>query len=165
MESPHPTAPKALVACFSASGVTAALAATLARLTGAGRHAITPAQPYSEADLDWRNPRSRSSVEMADAAARPALQGAAPDVAACSVLFIGYPIWWDEAPRAVNTFLESLDLRGKRLIPFATSGSSGIDNSVAVLRRSYPGLDWQPGRLLNGAGEGELRAWLSTHPL
>ena len=152
------TTPKILVACFSATGTTARIAGELAEATGGDLHAIIPARPYTSADLDWTDRHSRSSVEMNDPNARPEIGGQAIDPTAYEVIFIGYPIWWDLAPRIINTFIESHDLRGKRLIPFATSGGSGIANSVAALKRAYPELNWQKGRLLNRPGD--IRSWL-----
>ena len=115
---------------------------------------------YTEADLDWRNDKSRSSVEMKDPKARPALKGMMKDLTGYDVVFIGYPIWWDAAPRVINTFIESHDLKGKRLIPFATSGSSGIEESVKALRKSYPDLKWSDGRLLNRASDATIQEWV-----
>lgn len=149
-----------LIASFSATGTTARVAAKLAAATGGTLYAITPAQPYTTADLDWHDRTSRSSVEMNDASSRPALGGGQIDTNDYDVIFLGYPIWWDEAPRVVNTFLEQHDLRGKRIIPFATSGGSGISNSVTTLKRTYPALDWEDSRLLNRTDERTLGEWL-----
>lgn len=149
-----------LVACFSATGTTARVAARLAAATGGTLYAITPAEPYTAADLDWHDRTSRSSVEMNDAASRPALGGERLDTDAYDVIFLGYPIWWDLAPRVVNTFLERHDLTGKRVIPFATSGGSGISNSVAALKRAYPDCEWEEGRLLNRSDDRTLGEWL-----
>lgn len=117
---------KKLVAYFSASGVTAKVADTLAKAAGADLYEIKPAIPYTEADLDWRNKDSRSSVEMRDPASRPTIGSAAVDMSEYDTLFVGFPIWWYVAPTIINTFLESYDLSGKTIIPFATSGSSGM---------------------------------------
>ncbi len=149
-----------LVACFSATGTTARAAAKLADITGGEFYAITPAEPYTSADLDWHDRQSRSSVEMNDPKSRPALAGNEPDTAGYDVVFIGYPIWWDQAPRAINTFIENNNLKGKTLIPFATSGGSGIDNSVRRLKSGYPELNWSEGKLLNNAGEAAIRKWI-----
>ena len=156
MQSNH----KVLVAYFSATGVTARAAQKVADATGGDVYAITPAKPYTDADLDWRDKQSRSSVEMADANARPAIKPMKVNPGDFDYVFIGYPIWWDLAPRAVNTFIESHDLSGKTLIPFATSGSSAIDGSVRALRATYPNLKGQKGRLLNNADETKVKAWL-----
>ena len=153
MQSNH----KILVAYFSATGVTARAAQKVAEATGGEVYAITPAKPYTDADLDWRDKQSRSSVEMNDPKARPALGGERLDVSEYDVVFIGYPIWWDQAPRLINTFIESHNLKGKTVIPFATSGGSTIAGSAATLRRSYPALEWKEGRLLNRADEKTVR--------
>lgn len=149
-----------LVACFSATGTTARVARMLADAVGGELYAITPAQPYTSADLNWRDSASRSSVEMDNPKSRPALKGAKVDMSAYDVVFIGYPVWWDQAPRIVNTFIEANDMKGCRVIPFATSGSSGIANSAAALKSAYPDLDWGEGRLLNGADARSIRQWL-----
>ena len=156
MQSNH----KVLVAYFSATGVTARAAQKVAEATGGEVYAITPAKPYTNADLDWNDKRSRSSVEMNDQKARPALGGKRLDVSEYDVVFIGYPIWWDQAPRIINTFIESHDLKDKTVIPFATSGGSTISGSAATLKRTYPTLEWKEGRLLNRADEKTVRTWI-----
>ena len=156
MQSNH----KVLVAYFSATGVTARAAQKVAEATGGEVYAITPAKPYTDADLDWRDKQSRSSVEMNDPKARPALGGERLDVSEYDIVFIGYPIWWNQAPRLINTFLESHNLKGKTVIPFATSGGSTIAGSAATLKRSYPALEWKEGCLLNRADEKTLRTWI-----
>ena len=152
---------KALVVYFSATGTTAKAARTIAEVTGGTLYEIVPQQAYSSDDLDWNDRQSPSSVEMNDPQARPALKDAEPDVAACDVIFIGYPVWWDQAPRIINTFIESHDLNGKTLVPFATSGGSGITGSVRELKRAYPELEWQDGRLLNGASRNTVQNWVN----
>ena len=156
MQSNH----KILVAYFSATGVTAHAAQKVADATGGEVYAITPAKPYTDADLDWRDKQSRSSVEMNDPKARPALGGERLDVSEYDVVFIGYPIWWDQAPRLINTFIESYNLKGKTVIPFATSGGSTISGSVATLKRCYPALEWKEGCLLNRVDEKTVRTWI-----
>ena len=156
MQSNH----KILVAYFSATGVTARAAQKVAEVTGGEVYAITLAKPYTDADLDWRDKQSRSSVEMNDPKARPVLGGERLDVSEYDVVFIGYPIWWNQAPRLINTFIESHDLKGKAVIPFATSGGSTIAGSAATLKRSYPALEWKEGRLLNLADEKTIRTWI-----
>ena len=151
---------KVLVAYFSATGTTARAAQKVAAATGGELYAITPAQPYTDADLDWNDKQSRSSVEMNDPKARPALGGKRLDVSGYDIVFIGYPIWWDLAPRIINTFIESHDLKGKTVVPFATSGSSSIAGSAAALKRTYPALNWKEGRLLNRADEKTIRTWI-----
>ena len=156
MQSNH----KVLVAYFSATGVTARAAQKVAEATGGEVYAITPAKPYADADLDWNDKQSRSSVEMNDPKARPALGGERLDVSEYDIVFIGYPVWWNQAPRLINTFIESHNLKGKTVIPFATSGGSTIAGSAATLKRSYPALEWKEGRLLNRADEKTLRTWI-----
>lgn len=151
---------KILVTYFSATGTTARAAEKLASVTGGELYAITPAKLYTSADLNWNNKQSRSSVEMHDAKARPELGGKKLDVAGYDIIFIGYPIWWDLAPRVVNTFIEKYDLKGKTVIPFATSGGSSINNSAAALKKSYPALNWKEGQLLNRADENTIRKWI-----
>ena len=151
---------KVLVAYFSATGVTAQAAQKVADATGGEVYAITPAKPYTDVDLDWRDKQSRSSVEMNDPKARPALGGKRLDVSDYDVVFIGYPIWWDQAPRLINTFIESHNLKGKTVIPFATSGGSTISGSVATLKRCYPALAWKEGCLLNRVDEKTVRTWI-----
>lgn len=149
-----------LVAYFSATGTTARAAEKVAAATGGELYVITPAKPYTAADLNWHDKQSRSSVEMNNAEARPALGGKKLNPADYDVVFIGYPIWWDLAPRIVNTFIESHDLKGKIVILFATSGGSSISNSAAVLKKTYPTLDWKGEKLLNRMNEGAIREWI-----
>lgn len=151
---------KILVACFSATGTTARIAERVAAATGGTLYAITPAEPYTSADLDWTDKHSRSSREMNDPKARPEIAGESLDMTRYEVIFLGYPIWWDLAPRIVETFLDRYDLRGKSVIPFATSGGSGISNSAAALKKAYPEAKWHQGRLLNRVGDAEIRDWV-----
>ena len=156
---------KALVVCFSATGTTAAVAKSLAGIDVGDFRTIEPVEPYTAADLDWHDSRSRSSLEMKDPKSRPAIRKMDIDVSRYDVVFIGYPIWWGLAPRAVNTFIESHDLQGKMVIPFATSGGSGISSSVSALKREYPDLQWKDGRLLNTVDAGSVRSWLGQYGL
>ena len=153
---------KALVAYFSASGVTAKAAKALAGAAGADLYEIKPAIPYTRADLDWTNKRSRSSVEMNDKASRPALADRDAKIENYDVIFLGFPIWWYVAPTIVNTFLESYDFSGKTIVLFATSGGSGFGKTAAALRSSVA-ADARiiEGRLLNGRlSEAGLRSWV-----
>ena len=138
-----------VVAYFSASGVTARKAAEIAEATGAELYEIRPASPYTSADLNWQNKKSRSSVEMDDPASRPALAEDAPDFSGVSTVFLGFPIWWYVEPRIIDTFLDAVDLSGVKVVPFATSGSSAISGAEKRLRELYPAIDWQSGALLN----------------
>ena len=151
---------KPLVVYFSATGTTAKAARTIAEVTGGTLYEIVPQQAYTSDDLDWNDRQSRSSVEMNNPQARPALKDTKLDVAAYDVIFIGYPIWWDQAPRIINTFIESHDLKDKTLVPFATSGGSGISNSVKELRKTYPDLEWQDGKLLNRVSRNTVQNWV-----
>ena len=153
---------KVLVVYFSATGTTRQVAKQIAQIANADICEITPAKPYSSADLDWTNKQSRSSVEMNNPEARPEIKAVSVDVSQYDYVFLGYPIWWDLAPRTVNSFIEATDLSGKTVIPFATSGSSTIANSVAVLKKSYPKIKWQTGKLLNRVSEKEIRTWVSA---
>ena len=155
------TGNKPLVVYFSATGTTAKAARTIAKVTGGTLYEIVPQQTYTADDLDWNDSQSRSTAEMNDPQARPALKGTITDVAAYDIIFIGYPIWWNQAPRIINTFIESHDLKGRTLVPFATSGSSGIGNSANELREAYPDLEWQDGKLLNGASRSTIQNWIS----
>ena len=120
---------KVLVAYFSASGVTKKLANTLAEATGGDLFEIVPEELYTKADLNWMNPKSRSSVEMKDRSCRPAIASKVDDMASYDAVFIGFPVWWYREPSIIDTFAESYDFSGKTIIPFATSGSSGIGSS------------------------------------
>ena len=153
---------KVLVVYFPATGTTRQVAKQIAKTADADICEIAPANPYSSADLDWTNKQSRSSVEMNNPTARPEIKAVQVDVSAYDYIFLGYPIWWDLAPRAVNSFIEAADLSGKTVIPFATSGSSTIANSVAELKKSYPGIKWQTGRLLNRVSGKEIGTWVSA---
>ena len=130
---------KKLVAYFSASGVTDDAAKKIAEATGAELYEIRPAIPYTEADLDWRDQNSRSSVEMKDKSSRPAVADKNANVAESDVIFLGFPIWWYTAPTIINTFLEGYDFSGKKIILFATSGSTDFGSALADLSKSVSG--------------------------
>lgn len=152
---------KTLVAYFSASGVTARAAKSLAGAAGADLYEIRPAAPYTQADLDWTNKKSRSSVEMNDLSFRPALADSDADIAGHDVILLGFPIWWYVAPTIINTFLERYDFSGKTIILFATSGGSGFGKAVSGLQGSAPGAVIKEGWILNGRqSEVELKKWL-----
>lgn len=138
-----------LVAYFSASGTTARAAKAIAQAVGGDLYEIRPAVPYTAADLDWTNKKSRSSVEMNDPACRPAIAAPVENMDQYDTVFLGFPIWWYVEPRIVDTFLEGHTLAGKRVIPFATSGGSGIEKAERSLKSHCPQANWKKGKLLN----------------
>lgn len=143
---------KVLIAYFSASGVTARVAKTMADAAGADLYEIRPEQPYTSADLDWMDKKSRSTVEMNDPACRPAIADKVQNMEQYDTVLVGFPVWWYVEPRIVDTFLESYDFTGKEMIPFATSGGSGIGKAEKSLKAHCPGAVWKKGQLLNGSG-------------
>lgn len=161
-QSEEPKEAKTLVAYFSASGVTRGVAQQLAEVAGADLHEIAPAKVYTEADLDWRDSLSRSSVEMKDKSSRPALAETDLKLEDYNVIYVGYPIWWGTCPTIINTFLEAYDLTGKTIIPFATSGGSGIEQSQKDLSEAYPQATWKQGKLLNSPTHEALEAFVKT---
>ncbi len=155
---------KKLVAYFSASGVTGTVAKLLAEAADADLFEIKPEVPYTSADLDWQDKNSRSSVEMRDKTSRPTIAESNAKVEEYDVIFVGFPIWWYVAPTIINTFLESYDFAGKRIILFATSGSSGFGKTVDELKGSVDSTTViQEGKILNGSQNiNALRDWIST---
>ena len=151
---------KVLVTYFSASGVTKGAAEQLAAVAGADLHEIKPAQPYTDADLDWRDKQSRSSVEMQNKKSRPAITDKLANMQDYDVVYVGFPIWWYTAPTIINTFMESYDFNDKTVIPFATSGGSNIKKACEDLKAAYPDVNWKEGKLLNRVSEKELKAWV-----
>ncbi len=149
-----------LVAYFSASGVTAGLAETLAEAIGADIHSIGPKVPYTEADLNWRDVESRSSIEMKNPSSRPEIERKRDDMEEYDTIFLGFPIWWYIAPTIINTFLESYDMSGKTIVLFATSGGSGMGKTLEKLQPSCPGAKLVEGKVFPGNADAhELRAW------
>jgi len=149
-----------LVAYFSASGVTAKVAENLAEAIGADVFAIEPTVPYTDEDLNWNNSKSRSSVEMADKSSRPAIAYQRDNMADYDTIFVGFPIWWYVAPTIINTFLESYDLSGKTIIPFATSGGSGMGKTNERLAPSCPASTLVEGQVFKPTvSKKELAAW------
>ena len=154
---------KILVAYFSASGTTARVAKNLAEAAGADLYEIRPAVPYTRADLNWMDKQSRSSVEMNDKASRPALADKDADISAYDTILLGFPVWWYVAPTIINSFLESYDFTGKKIVLFATSGGSGFGKTVQNLASSCPGATIREGRLLNGRpSANDLKVWVET---
>ena len=150
---------KKLVAYFSASGVTKNAAERLAKAVGADLFEIKPQVPYTNADLDWMNKKSRSSVEMSNPDSRPAIAETFPNMQDYDTVFVGFPIWWYVAPTIINTFLESYDFSGKTMVPFATSGSSGMGKTVDVLKKVCPSANWNAGKMLNHVSDSALADW------
>ena len=154
---------KALVTYFSASGVTRNAAKQVADIIGADLYEITPETLYTDADLDWTNKQSRSSVEMADKTSRPAIKdGGKVDLTNYDVVFVGFPIWWYTAPTIINTFIEANDFTGKTIVPFATSGGSNIKKSCEDLQAAYPDYKFGEGRLLNSIDKADIEAWAAS---
>ena len=151
---------KKLVAYFSASGITAKVAERLSESIGADIHEITPKVRYTEADLDWRDKTSRSSIEMSNPASRPEIERVRDNMADYDTIYVGFPIWWYVAPTIINTFLESYDLTGKTVVLFATSGGSGMGKTVDALKSSCPGATLVEGCVFKpDVSKQELIAW------
>lgn len=154
---------KALVAYFSASGEAEKLARTIAGVTGGALFEIAPETAYTAADLDWMDKKSRSTLEMNDETSRPAIAGRVEDMAQYDTVFVGFPIWWYQAPRIIETFLESYDFAGKTVVPFATSGGSGMGRTDAILKAVCPAARWLPGKRMSSRESADaVRKWLGT---
>ena len=147
------------VAYFSATGTTQAVAELLAQAADADLIAIEPEEAYTDADLDWHDSLSRSSVEMRDPEARPVMKAIEADFTPYDTIYLGFPIWWGVAPRIINTFIETANLQGKVIRTFATSGTSDIDGAAEALALAYPELQWETSRLLNDTNFEELCDW------
>lgn len=154
---------KTLIAYFSATGTTKAVAEKIAAATGGELFAIEPQKTYTTADLDWTDKPSRTSIEMNDASSRPALKTKKVNIADYDTIYIGYPIWWYVAPHIIKSFIEAHNLKGKVIIPFATSGGSPIEPTVKELRESYPTLNIRDGKLLNRATDKAIREWVTAN--
>ena len=152
---------KTLVAYFSATGTTKGVAQQLAEVTGADLHEIKPEKPYTDADLDWQDKQSRSTIEMEDKSSRPAITEKLPNMQEYDVIYVGFPIWWYTCPTIINTFMESYDFKDKTVIPFATSGGSSIKKACEDLKTAYPEVNWKEGKLLNRASKSEIEEWIS----
>ena len=153
---------KTLVAYFSATGTTEALAKQLAEVTGGTLYEIKPEVPYTSADLDWTDKKSRSTIEMQDPNSRPAIVKDLEDADAYGTVFIGFPVWWYTAPTIINTFLESYDFSGRTVVFFATSGGSNINKANKQFREQYEALDWKDGKVLNRATKADVEAWVKS---
>lgn len=155
---------KTLIAYFSASGVTAKAAKLLAQAADADLFEIVPETPYTKSDLNWLNPKSRSTVEMKDRASRPPIASKVADIAQYGRVFVGFPVWWYREPSIIDTFLESYDFSGKTLIPFCTSGGSGLGETSENFRRLAPGAKVSEGkRITRRDDEAALRAWAQSY--
>lgn len=159
-EISEPEASNVLVAYFSATGTTAGIAAQLADCLGADLYEIVPEEAYTPDDLNYSSETSRAAREMNDPDARPAISGMLDNMADYETVFLGYPIWWGDAPRIVSTFVESYDFSGKTVIPFCTSGSSGIGSSASNLELLASDATWRSGERLNDASREALAAWI-----
>ncbi|PHO08146.1 flavodoxin [Thermoanaerobacterium thermosaccharolyticum] len=153
---------KALVAYFSCTGTTKSVAEILADVAGADLYEIKPEVPYTAADLNWMDKKSRSTMEMKDPSSRPAISGKVSNMGEYDIVFLGFPIWWYVAPTIINTFLGSYDFSGKTIILFATSGGSGFGKTVEKLKGSVsPDTKIKEGRILNGKpSRVELASWI-----
>lgn len=153
---------KVLVAYFSATNTTKGVAKTIADSLGADLYEIAPEQPYTDADLDYHDDKSRSTIEMNDPNSRPAISGAVENMDQYDIVFIGYPIWWGDAPRILSTFVESYDFAGKTVVPFCTSGGSGVGSSASNLEGLTSGATWISGTRLNGnASRSSVAEWIN----
>lgn len=150
-----------LVAYFSATGTTERVAKTIASVTGGELFRITPTEEYSSADLDWTDSDSRCCRENDNPAFRPAFVRTKESLDGYDTIYLGFPNWWNGAPRIINTFIEAYGLKGKTVIPFMTSGGSGISNSMKVFRAAYPDVNWKDGKLLNGASRRTVEDWVN----
>ncbi len=151
-----------LVAYFSATNTTEGVAKTIAECVNGDLYEIVPEQPYTSDDLDYHDDKSRSTIEMNDPNSRPAISGTVTDFEKYDIVFIGYPIWWGEAPRICSTFVESYDFSGKTVVPFCTSGGSGVGSSATNLEKLTSGATWLSGtRLKGGASESDISDWIN----
>ncbi len=153
---------KVLVSYFSASGVTKRVAEKIAKAVNGDLFEIEPIQKYTSEDLDWTNKQSRSSIEMQNKTFRPKMKENSLDISSYDTILIGFPIWWGVCPTIVNTFIESKDFTGKTLIPFCTSGGSGMSYAENDLRKTYPSYNWKEGKRLTGRENDEdLTNWIN----
>ncbi|MGN0617770.1 MAG: flavodoxin [Ruminiclostridium sp.] len=167
--TPEPSTPeieqKALVVYFSCTGNTKSVAEKIAQLTGADLYEIVPAEPYTDADLNYNNDSCRANREMNDPSARPAIGSNTVDISAYDTVYIGYPIWWGTMPRIINTFLDTYDLSGKTVMPFCTSGGSGVSKSVSDIRAEEPAADVRDGLRASGSLDSSIDEWISRNGL
>lgn len=162
-ETPETQGSKVLVAYFSATGTTEGVAEHIANGLNADIYEIIPEEPYTDADLNYNDNNSRSTIEMNDPASRPAISGSVENMEQYDIVFIGFPIWWGEAPRIVSTFVESYDFSGKTVVPFCTSGGSGVGSSATNLEQLTSGATWMEGRRLSGSDSQEtVMEWVNS---
>ena len=154
---------KILVAYASYTGTTEGVAKMIAKATGGELYKIEPEKEYSAADLNWNEPTSRCCQENNDPKARPAIKKTKANLDEYDVIYLGYPNWWNSHPRLINTFIEAYGLKGKTVIPFMTSGGSQIENSENILKKDYPEVNWQKGKLLNGVTQNDVNAWIKSN--
>ena len=154
---------KTLVAYFSATGTTEAVAKDLAEVAGATLYEIKPEVKYTAADLNWRDKQSRSTLEMQNKSSRPAIVKDLEDAESYDVIYIGFPIWWYTAPTIINTFIETYGFEGKTVIFFATSGGSDVSGADKQFHEQYPDINWKPGKLLNNASKKVLQDWVVSN--
>ena len=162
VSEPEPETPKVLVVYFSATNTTKGVAKHISDALNADLYEITPEIPYTSADLNYHDDGSRSTIEMNDSSSRPAISGSVNNMEQYDIVFIGYPIWWGEAPRILSTFVESYSFSGKTIVPFCTSGGSGVGSSASNLERLSDGGTWLSGTRLNGsASRNDVAAWIN----
>lgn len=162
-EAPEEQGSRVLVAYFSATNTTEGVAEHIANGLNADLYEIIPEDPYTDADLNYNDNKSRTTIEMNDPNARPVISGSIENMEQYDIVFIGYPIWWGEAPRIVSTFVESYDFSGKTIVPFCTSGGSGIGSSATNLEQLTSGADWLDGRRLNGSdSQDTVMEWVNS---
>lgn len=162
-ESDSPNAgSKSLVVYFSCTGNTKAVAEKIADLTDAELYEIIPEKPYTDEDLDYNNDDCRANKEMNDASVRPTIGSDAIDIAAYDTLYLGFPIWWGTMPRIIDTFLDTYDLSGKTVMPFCTSGGSGISQAVESIKQAEPGAAIKDGLRASSPDDSELTVWLGN---
>lgn len=154
--------PKILVAYFSATGTTEKVAKMIVSATNGELYKIQPKEEYTIADLDWTTKESRCCRENDNPKSRPEIIKDKTSLDEYDIIYLGYPNWWNGAPRIINTFIETYELKGKTIIPFMTSGGSQIENSEKILKEEYPDINWQKGKLLNGVSQNDVNTWVKT---
>ena len=151
---------KALVAYFSATGTTKAVAERIAKAAHGDLYEIQPEIPYSDADLDWQNNNARSTIEMHNLAYRPAIKGTVENIQQYDLFYIGFPIWWYQQPTIINAFIEKNNLKGKTVKTFATSGITDIGKADSLLKAEYPDIKWVKGKLMNAVSDRDIENYV-----